>query len=717
MTKALPGVRGILGVAGFLLLCVALLGVYSPAFGGSLLWNDPDYVTKPALRSLQGLCRIWTQVGATEQYYPVLHSAFWIEHRLWGDSVTGYHAVSVGFHAVATGLLALILWELGPSARFPEASSFPRAAVALAALLFAFHPVCVESVAWISEEKNTLSLVFYLGSALAYLRFRERGRAPLYALAFVLYGLAILSKSVTATLPATLVVVQWWRHGRLSWRRDILPLVPWCALGALVGLLTAWVERRYGGAAGEGFDLPALGRVMLAGHIVWFYVAKAVLPVSLAFFYPRWTIDTTQVAQALPSLGVLAVTAFLFLRRDRGRAGLALWLLFVGALFPVLGFMNVYGFVFSYVADHWQYMTLPVVAAAAAAGAVALCERVPLPASLRLAPGGALVALMAVLSFREAGQYKEVETLYRSTLQRNPGAWLAHTNLGTLLLNQGHPDQALAEFRAALAIVPRYPEIHSNAGDALVALGRAPEAITEYARAVALEPRYTPALINLAHTLVAARKPAEAIAPYKAALELQPSHIEWRIDLGVALAEAGRPAEAIDSYEAALRLDPRRADAHANLANALLQVGRPDAALAHLRTAYALAPGDSRLSHNLGVFLYTRATQAAAAGDLSRAIAGYREAVAVAPDFAEARADLGLAEVMAGFPDRAVDGLREAVRLKPESALAHAYLGLALSRLGRLTDALREFDRALDLKPSDPDIRYQRGLVLRALGH
>ena len=700
----------------FVLLSLGLLAAYSPAFGGSLLWNDPDYVTKPSLRSLHGLALIWTQIGATEQFYPVLHTAFWLQHRLWGDAVGGYHAANVLLHALAAILFAGVLWVLGPSSKVPGASSYPRRAIPLAALLFAFHPVAVESVAWISEEKNTLSLVFFLASAVLYLWFREAGGARAYAAAFVLYLLAVLSKSVTATLPAALAVICWWRYGRLSWRRDVMPLLPWFACGAILGLVTAWVERRYSGATGEAFDMTAAARLLLSGRIIWTYVGHAVVPVSLSFFYPRWTIDPSHLSNMLPVVGVVAVSGVLFVRRNAWRGGLAAWLLFVGVLFPVLGFLNVYGFVFSYVADHWQYMTLPVVAALGAWAFEACCQRLGVGAPVRLGTAAAAVALLAALSYREAGQYRDVESLYRSTLRRNPQAWLAHTNLGTLLLAQGRPKEALEEFQAALAIVPRYPEIHSNAADALIALGRPDEAMVEYARALAIEPRYTPALVNLAHTLVARGRPGEAIAFYRRALEREPSSAEWQIDLGVALAQAGRYPEAIESYERALKIDPTRAPAHANLANALMREGRADEALAHLRTAVSLDPRNHEVVHNLAVLLYRQATEVANRGNLPGAIAGYREAASVEPGFAEARADLGLAEVMAGVPQAAVADLREAVLLKPDSAQAHAYLGYALSRVGRPREALEEFDRALDLKPNDPDIRYQRDVVLHALG-
>ena len=213
----------------YALIAAAALAAYWPALRGGLVWDDPAHITAPALRSLHGLWRIWFSLGATQQYYPLLHSAFWIEHRLWGDAVLGYHLANLAQHAFAACLVVLIVRRL----------ALPGAW--LAGMVFALHPVCVEAVAWISEQKSTLSAVFYLSSALVYLRFDRTRRRSSYLWALGLFVLALLTKTVTATLPFALLVIFWWQRGRLDWRRDVRPLLPWMALGAAAGLFTAWV--------------------------------------------------------------------------------------------------------------------------------------------------------------------------------------------------------------------------------------------------------------------------------------------------------------------------------------------------------------------------------------------------------------------------------------------------------------------------------------------
>ena len=210
-----------------------------------LLWDDNMHVTRADLRSLHGLWRIWFDLGATQQYYPLLHSAFWLEHRIWGDAVLGYHLTNVVLHAASACLVVLIVRRL----------ALPGAW--LAGFLFALHPVCVEAVAWISEQKSTLSGVFYLAAALTYLHFDRTRRKSQYFLALALFVLALMSKSVTATLPAVLLVVFWWQRGRLEWRRDVLPLAAMAGRGRPAGLFTAWVEStpRLIGAQGAQYAL------------------------------------------------------------------------------------------------------------------------------------------------------------------------------------------------------------------------------------------------------------------------------------------------------------------------------------------------------------------------------------------------------------------------------------------------------------------------------
>lgn len=539
-TSPKPGTSasGSLPWAAFAGIAVAVLAAYAPVLGHGFVWDDDKHVTAPALRSLSGLARIWFDRGATQQYYPLLHSTFWFEHKLWGGAALGYHLVNVLLHAGAAGLFLLVLRRL----------AVPGAA--LASFAFALHPVAVESVAWISEQKNTLSTILYLGAALAWLRFDETRARRTYALAFLLYGAALLTKSVTATLPAALLVVQWWRRGELSWRRDVVPLLPWFALGLTAGLHTAWVERKLIGAEGAAFAMSAAQRLQLAGRAPLFYLGKLLWPSPLVFIYPRWSLDGAALLGWLPLVAGLALTVGLWWWRNRSRAPLAAWLFYVGTLFPVLGFLNVYPFRFSFVADHFQYLAslgLFALLGATMAGGWALPSR----------RGLVVVSLsaLAALTFRQAQIYRDSSTLFRATVAANPECWMAWNILGREAAeDRDRLPEAIGLFERALAVRPKYPEALTNVGLALAKTGRVEEALARLEEAIRLEPEFFAAHNNYAIALVAADRLPEAHAALARAVQIDPrapvAHQNW----GEICRRMGREAEAAEHFAEAKRL-------------------------------------------------------------------------------------------------------------------------------------------------------------------
>jgi tetratricopeptide (TPR) repeat protein len=443
---------------------ILLYLAYWPALTGDFIWDDPAHVSEnPLLHSLDGLRRIWFELGASVQYYPMVYSSFWFEYQLWGLNTFGYHVINVALHAIN----GLLLWRLGLSIRLPGAG--------LLALLFLFHPVHVESVAWISERKNVLSGAFYLASALAWFRFSpvpeaddrdreseakpqisEPRRKSYYFISALLFLLALLSKTVSISLPAAILLVIAWHKGRLT-RSDVVPLLPFFAIGIGFGLITIGMEEKFVGAVGKEWSLTGIERFMVACRSTLFYLGKILWPVDLSFIYPRWEMDQGQIFQWVFPVAILGILSALILLRHRiGRGPMMAALFFGGTLFPALGFVNLYPHRFSYVADHFQYLASLGPLSLIAASLANVFRR---PGLQKLAVVGISIAIlfMAGMVRSRAEVYRNSVTLWSDTLQVNPDSYLAHSILGNIRIRQDRHRDAIVHYREALRIKPEDP--------------------------------------------------------------------------------------------------------------------------------------------------------------------------------------------------------------------------------------------------------------------
>lgn len=607
-----------------LALVAALFLAYRPAWRGALLWDDDRHLPAPARQSLSGLRQIWFELRATPQYYPVVYSVFWLEHRIWGDDTLGYHLTSLALHAAS----ALIVLRIVRQLAIPGAY--------LAAAVFALHPVQVESAAWISELKNTLSGVFYLGALSSCLAFDRRRSPTTYCAALALFVMAILSKTAVATLPAAVLVILWWRRGRLCWRRDALPLAPFFALALAGGVLSAWMERSVVGAQGAEFGWTWLEAALIAGRAVWFYVGKLCWPSQLTFIYPRWEVSQSVWRQYLFPLAAAGVLAVFWKLRRRSRAPLAAALFFGGTLFPALGFLNVYPFRYSFVADHFQYLACLGVIVPASAGAAWLlnCTRRPWirMAGSALCVGG--LAILATLTWQQSRMYADAETLYRDTIARNPDCWLAFLNLSKTLAAEGRAEEALQMCEMAVRLNPDSPEARNDLSGQLSGAGRIAEALAHADAALRSMPTFAGARYNRAIALAKAGRIAEALEDYRRALRLDPRLTEAYSNLGVLLLDQNRADEATDQFRQALRINPAFVEARNNLGNALLRLGRVEESIAEYRQALRLRPELAATRFNLSLALARvgRAEESLAEGEraLQSAEAAHNRALAEA---------------------------------------------------------------------------------------
>ena len=569
---------------GLIILLVFL--AYLPALRGGFVWDDDVYVTNnPLLTAPDGLRRIWFSMDSPSQYFPLTYTVFRIEHLLWGLNPTGYHSVNILLHAIN----ALLVWLLLKRLSVPGAW--------LAAALFGLHPVQVESVAWITELKSVLSLFFILLTLGCWIEFvGDRSRRFWHWLALMFYALALFSKTTACTLPAALLLILWLKGRPIDWRR-LAQVVPFLAMGLGMGLLTTWWERFRHGTQGKLFSMGLLERILVASHALWFYAGKLLWPVNLTFSYPRWAIEPAHPsAYGWLLMGIGSGAAIYFTRRFVGRSVEVAALFYVATLSPLLGFVMLYTFRYTFVADHYQYVASLGLIALAAAGITLAFKTKPF---LKLACCGALLLTLGTLTWRQCGMYTNLETLWRKTLAKNPDCWMAHNNLGLLLSNQGRNEEAMEHYRKAVQIDPNDFEALYNLGIALAAQGQFNEAIENFRKAIQIKPNDCDALNNLGIALAAQGRFDEAFENFRKAIQIDPNDCDALDNLGTALAERGQFDEAIENYHKAIQINSNRPETFYHLGMALGQLGRTREAVAQYREALRLNPNLAGALNNL----------------------------------------------------------------------------------------------------------------------
>ncbi len=609
-----------------------------PALHGEWLWDDNSEITTNA--DLRGsFSAVWFSPKSPD-YFPLKTTVQWWQWRAWGArSTTGYHCTTLALHLAA----ALLLWRACAQLdlRHPW----------IAGLLFAVHPLSVESVAWIAEMKNTLSLALLLGAANAFLRFDRSGSRGAYTIAVLLFLAAMLAKSTVAFFPCVLLIHAWWRRGRVT-RRDVMVAAPFFLIAVILGAVTVWFQQH---RAIADWTLPTTtlaARVLVAAQAVGFYFGKSFWPAATSPIYPELTVLHGALALGFAALLMVAWTT----RRSWGRHCLFGAAFFVLALLPTVGLVPMSYAHIAPVADHFAYLSLVAWAGLAAA----------IFGTLRAGPVLGVIAavVFAIIARSDAVHYATAESYWRHALSRNPDAWLAHNNLGVVFLGRERWDEARGEFEAALRRKPDFVEARLNLALTLARTGQRQTAMELYASAVAFDPR---------------------------------SHVA-EINWGNLLSEVGRFEEAIVHYEKALRLVPDAADAHFNLANALVRLQRWAEAEPHYASTIRLLPDSAEAQLNFGNLL-------AATGRLAEARPRFADAARLAPSSVEAHYCLADALAQTGHASDSIPEYRLALKLDPTRADVHASLGAVLMESGRFSEAAESFGEVVRLDPNDADAR------------
>jgi hypothetical protein len=576
-------------------IVLAVLWVYAPVchpvFAPGWLWDDDTLLTEnPTVQSTTStaLAKLWFNPDGVD-YFPLSYTALWLQWPLFGGWSTGYHAVSIALHACAS----LLLWRLLAVMRVPGCW--------LAALIFALHPVCVESVAWVSELKNTLSLPLFLIAATHFVAFDDlvhggsagktapAGAERHYWLALLFFLLAMFAKTSVVMMPVVLLLHAWWRRGRVA-TTDIVRAAPFFLVSLVLGLVTLSFqhERAIGN---ETIPVGGLAsRIATAGLSILWYLRLIVWPVNLLPIYPRWEVDPPRAWQFLAWLPILGGLWACWMHRDAtspprwerwGRHALFAIGFFLLMVFPVLGFVTIAYMRITWAADHFIYLPMIGPIALAAATLVTGAERLSARVH-RLAYVWTTCALLALgmLSFRYACVWVNEDELWTHTLVSNPTAWQAHNRLGVLKYAREHIDDidtvdgvrglgALYHFTRSAALRPDLSETRNNLGLALSTKRRYGEAIDQFVKALRISPTDPRIQLNLANALIAVGRFEEAGTIYEALLRVQPENPALLNNVGVTLHRRGQKEEAIVLFRRAIAIDPNYQQAQESLAIAL----------------------------------------------------------------------------------------------------------------------------------------------------
>ena len=730
------GGRRALIAAGLVLLPLAC---YLPAMlWGDLIWDDRIWSRAPAVLEWSGLRAIWFAPSLIEDeghYWPLVYTTFWLEHKIWGLAPAGYHVVNVVLHVANT----LLLWRVLGRLAVPGA--------ALAAAVFAVHPLHVESVAWIIERKDLLSALFYLSAVLAWLRFLERPRRLDYGFALLLFVAGLLSKSIVVTLPAALLIIQWWREGRIA-RQDLLRLAPFFMVGLLItaGDLAFYASRRELIA----LDYSFVERILIASRALWFYAGKLAWPAELPVIYPLWEIRAGDPWGWLYLAAALALATTLWLMRRRvGRGPAAGAAFFAVTLSPTLGFMDFSYMQFSLVADRFQYLAgIGLMAVAAGAGSVSvssLSERWG-RADWRLVaafPVGILLLLLGMRSWQQSEIYRDELVFNRYIINHNPRARDAHRNLAAELFKLGRAEEALEHALVAAQQYPDCVDCHAGVGAALTQLKRLDQAEKHLRRALELDPRNESALQNASEMFRLMGRHEEGIAAARTWRKVRPNALGPRKALAGLLADLGRQGEAEGHWRRAHEIDPRDVLVVQNLAESIRKQGRYEEALKWYRAAIAARP-DLALAHaasghvlfqlarydaaidaieralelapdlpNAPSLLVMTAKAATRLGRHAEAAEHYARVAERGPGFAQALFKQAVHHTQQKRYDQALEAFETVVKLLPDDPAAHSNLGAVLYHLGRTDEALASFDRALAINPDFEDARNNRRALTR----
>jgi len=643
------------------LLIILCLGVYASSCKNGFIWDDDDYVYNNSyIQNAEGLKYIWLS-RKTPQYYPIIFTMFWLEHKLWGLNPFGYHVVNLIFHIINALLLFLILQKLCPGFAFPVA------------LLFAIHPIQVETVAWITERKNIMALFFFQLALLAYLRFDRVGNIKSYLIVIGFFICALLSKSISVCFVFIPVLYKWFKDNKVNFR-EIKISLPLIFIGFLAAINTIYMEFYHVGARGVDWSLSLLGRFILSGRIALFYIYKVCFPFKFMFFYPRWSVDVTIWWQWIFSISVISFLIFLFYyRRHIGRAAIVLFSFYIISIFPALGFFNVYPMIYSFVADHFSYLSMPWLLLLICSSTYFIFDKLSnrflfLKSYLGKISGWLIFSIiiisMCVKSQALTRNYNNIFIFWKDSIAKNPQSWMAYNNLGLAYARAGKDQEAIANYKKSIEINPKYVQAYNNLG---LAFGRRGE-----------------------HK--------QAIDYYRKALEINPDSAETYNSLGLIYDSLGEFNKARGYYEKSIEIKPNYIYAYNNLGLLYDSLGQQSKAVVVLIKAIKINSNYAEIYNTLGIVNYHQEKY-------KEAVSNYQRAIEIDFNFADAYYNLGVVYVSLGEHKKAINNFKKSIEIYPSFAKAYYNLGAVFLRIHQYAKAEINLNKARNLFQSQQDYK------------
>ncbi len=566
-------------IKGFFLIFLAAV-VYWPTLDALFIWDDNTFFdANPIMQDPNALYRFWFTRDAPD-YFPLVSTNLWVQRQLWGIDPFGFHAVNIAIHASNAVLFWLVLSVLNlPGAWF-------------AALVFAWHPIQTESVSWVTQIKNVQSMFFYLAAAFYYFKYDLRGGTWRLGLSLFFFLLALLSKTAVVMFPVVLLLYHWTLKP-LPIKKIAQRTGPFFTMSLVFGLITIWFQYTSAGASGEEWSLTFIERTVNAGFVVWFYVQKLFVPTDLAFIYPRWSFSPGDGISWIPHF-MLAAVLFLVIRfRDRwGVYPIFAIGYYLVSLFPVMGFLNIYFLLYSFVADHYQYIAGQGIIALAVCGAFSKINQllVKFPKNIFLKYGSittgfAILCVLAFLTWSQQAIYQNPIALWKDTIKKNPNAWIAHNNLGNEYSRAGRFDLAAKSYSDTLKVKPNYAEAEDNLGLALLRLNRLEESKEHFLRATHLDPTIWQAHNNLGTIFGNQGNMREAARHFEAALKIDSGNFEIHNNLGLVYGALNRREDALFHFKFALQGKINLHKVHHNIGNFFMEAEDDENALLNFRKA------------------------------------------------------------------------------------------------------------------------------------